>query len=42
VPRAARVQGEVLPFTGGDVIGFLFLAIGLVAAGWLMLSARRT
>jgi hypothetical protein len=42
VPRAARLQGETLPFTGAGVTGFLFIALGLVAAGWLMLKARRT
>ena len=40
--RGARVRGGVLPFTGGDVLGFVFLALGLVAAGYLMLRTRRT
>ena len=40
-PRGARVRGQVLPFTGGSVLGFVLLAIGLVAAGYLMLTARR-
>ena len=39
--RGARVRGGVLPFTGGDVLGFIFLALGLVAAGYLMLRTRR-
>ena len=39
--RGARVRGGVLPFTGGDVLGFVFLALGLVAAGYLMLRSRR-
>ena len=40
--RAARAEGQVLPFTGSDVWGFVFMAIGLVAAGYLMLKARRS
>ena len=32
---------EIIPmFTGGDVLGFIFLALGLVAGGYLMLRAR--
>ena len=40
--RGARTEGAVLPFTGGDPWGFVFLALGLVAAGYLMLRMRRT
>jgi hypothetical protein len=39
--RGQRVRGGVLPFTGGDVLGFVFLALGLVAAGYVMLRTRR-
>ena len=40
--RGARVRGGALPFTGGDVAVFVFIALGLVGAGYLMLKARRT
>ncbi|MCA1674572.1 MAG: hypothetical protein LC799_21080, partial [Actinobacteria bacterium] len=40
--RGARVRGGVLPFTGASIAVFLFIALGLVAAGYLMLKARRT
>ena len=40
--RGARVRGGVLPFTGASIAVFLFIALGLVTAGYLMLKARRT
>ena len=40
--RAARARGAILPFTGSDAWGFVFMALGLVAGGYLMLRMKRT
>ncbi|MEA2453389.1 MAG: hypothetical protein QOG04_2099 [Actinomycetota bacterium] len=35
-------EGAVLPFTGGAIVGYLFAALGLIAAGVVALRAKAT
>lgn len=39
---ATEVAGETLPFTGGDVVVIAAVGVGLVAAGFVLVAARRS
>jgi hypothetical protein len=41
VVRGSRVGGQVLPFTGGDVLPLALVALGLLASGFVTVVATR-